>query len=51
MLTGKSRMLRVRRELLVKKRNGTVIPVSIYLFLNSMNRKQMVIVFEENLGF
>lgn len=48
MLTGKTRMLKSRRELFMKQQSGTVVPVLTYLFVNNMSRKHMILMFEPN---
>ena len=48
MLTGKTRMLKTKRELFMRQRSGNVIPVFTYLFVNNMSRKHMILMFEPN---
>ncbi len=48
MKTGKARMLKTQRELFVKQRAGTVVAVNTYLFLNSLSKKHMILMFEPN---
>jgi hypothetical protein len=48
MLTGKTRMLKTKRELFIKQSSGTVVPVFTYLFVNNMSRKHMILMFEPN---
>ena len=51
MATGKTRMLRARRELFIKQKSGTVVPISTYLFVNNLSRKHMILIFEPNYSF
>lgn len=48
MLTGKTRMLKTKRELFIRQQSGTVVPVFTYLFVNNMSRKHMILMFEQN---
>lgn len=51
MATGKTRMLKTRRELFIKQRRGTLVPVHTYLFVNNMSRKHMILMFEPNQNY
>jgi hypothetical protein len=46
MNTGKTRMLKTRRELFVKNKLGQAVPVYTYLFVNHLSRKHMILLFE-----
>lgn len=46
MSTGKTRMLKTKRELFLKQRSGNLVPVFTYLFVNNMSRKHMILMFE-----
>ena len=51
MSTGKTRMLRTRRDLFIKQRSGTVVPILTYLFVNNLSRKHMILIFEPNYAY
>ena len=48
MITGKTRMLKSKRELFMKQKGGTVLTVNTYLFVNHLSRKHMILLFEQN---
>ena len=49
--TGRARMLKNRKENFIKNKFGNIVPVCTYLFINSMSRKHMILLFEENPNF
>ena len=51
MVTGKTRMLKNKRELFMRQKSGSIIPVFTYLFVNNMSRKHMILMFEPNTNF
>lgn len=51
MLTGKTRMLKTKRELFMRQKSGYIFPVITYLFVNNMSRKHMILMFEHNRRF
>ena len=48
MITGKTRFLKRKRELFMKQKQGSIIPVLTYLSVNNLSRKNMILIFEEN---
>ena len=48
MNTGKTRMLKTRRELFMRQKSGDVIPVYTYLFVNHLSRKHLILLFEQH---
>ena len=44
-------MLKNKRELFMRQKSGSIIPVFTYLFVNNMSRKHMILMFEPNTNF
>lgn len=48
MITGKYRMMKNKRELFFKQKDGQVFPVFTYLMVNNLSCRHMMLLFEKN---
>jgi hypothetical protein len=44
-------MINNKRNMFLRQKNGYVVPVQTYLFVNYLNRRSMILIFEPNEEF
>lgn len=51
LVTGKMNMIKQKREMFIRVKNGSIVPVLTNLIVNDLSRKHMILFFEKNTSF